>query len=72
MEFPKWIRVYMQYILPVIVTVIYLKGYYDYFIPQGKAVTAGWMCFAALLLLLIFGISLFTGRKKIHSDKKEA
>ena len=71
MEFPKWIRVYMQYILPVIVTVIYLKGYYDYFIPQGKAVTAGWMCFAALLLLLIFGISLFTGRKKIHSDKKE-
>lgn len=66
-NFPKWIRIYMQYILPFIVTVIYLKGYYDYFIPQGKAVTIGWMCFAVLLLVLIFGISVFTGRKKIKS-----
>lgn len=66
-NFPKWIRIYMQYILPVIVTVIYLKGYYDYFIPQGKTVTIGWMCFAVLLLLLIFGISVFTGKKKIKN-----
>ncbi len=64
-KFPKWIRVYMQYILPLIVTGIYLKGYYDYFIPQGIGVTIGWMCFAVLLLVLIFGIAVFTGRKKI-------
>lgn len=66
-NFPKWIRVYMQYILPIIVTVIYLKGYYDFFIPQGKGVTIGWLCFAVALLSVIFGISIFTGRKKIKA-----
>lgn len=66
-KFPKWMRVYMQYILPIIVCVIYLKGYYDFFIPQGKLTTALWMCFAAALLIVIFGISIFTGRKKIKA-----
>lgn len=66
-SFPKWARVYMQYILPIIVTVVYLKGYYDYFLPQGKAVLVGWMIFALALLILIFGVSLLTGRKKKSS-----
>lgn len=66
-KFPKWIRVYMQYILPIIVCVIYLKGYYDFFIPQGKTTTILWMCFAAAMLIVIFGISIFTGRKKIKA-----
>lgn len=61
-SFPRWIRFYMQYILPIIVTIIYLKGYYDTFKAQGTAVLAGWMCFAVLLLAIIFGISIFTGK----------
>lgn len=64
MKFPQWIRLYMQYILPVIVTIIYLKGYYDTFKDKGTALLAGWMCFACLLLAVIFGVSVFTGRKK--------
>lgn len=61
---PKWIRFYMSYILPVIVIVIYLKGYYDTFASQGTGTLIAWMCFAVLLLAIIFGISIFTGRKK--------
>ena len=63
-KFPHWIRFYMQYILPIIVTIIYLKGYYDTFKDKGTGLLIFWMCFACLLLLLIFGISLFTGKKK--------
>ncbi len=67
MKFPKWIRVYMQYILPLIVCVIYLKGYYDFFIPQGKTTTILWMCFAAAMLIVIFGITIFTGKKRVKA-----
>ena len=63
-KFPHWIRLYMQYILPVIVTIIYLKGYYDTFKSKGTAMLVGWFIFAAFLLAVIFGISIFTGRKK--------
>lgn len=63
-KFPKWSRVYMQYILPVIVTVVYLKGYYDFFAGQQTTVRILWMAFALLLLAVIFGVSILTGRKK--------
>ena len=63
-KYPKWLRAYMQYVLPIIVTVIYLKGYYDTFAAKGKNILIPWMCFEVLLLLVIFGISLFTGKKK--------
>lgn len=63
-KFPHWIRLYMQYILPVIIIVIYIKGYYDTFAPRGTTTLAGWLCFAAALLAVIFGISIFTGKKK--------
>lgn len=66
-KLPKWIRFYMSYILPLIVIVIYLKGYYDTFKAQSTGVLIGWMCFAILLLVVIFGISIFTGRKKKKS-----
>lgn len=50
----NWLRIYMTYILPVIIVVVYLKGYYDFFIPQGLGVTLGWMAFAVVLLSVIF------------------
>lgn len=65
-KYPKWSRVYMQYILPLIVSIIYLKGYYDTFAPQGTTTLILWMCFAAAMLIVIFGISIFTGRKKLN------
>ena len=36
--------------LPVIIIVIYLKGYYDKFVGQGTAALAGWMALAVLFL----------------------
>lgn len=68
-KFPKWARAYMQYILPVIVTIVYLKGYYDFFAAQSVTTRILWMAFAVALLLIIFGVSIFTGRK---NTKKSA
>lgn len=62
MKFPTWIRFYMTYILPLIIVVIYLKGYYDTFAGQGTAVLTGWMIFA----LLLVGIIIYTAFAKIR------
>lgn len=65
-----WMRFYMKYLLPLIIVVVYLKGYYDFFSPQGTAVLLRWMAFALLLLVLIFAAAM-TGRsrKKTMSDR---
>ena len=47
----------MTYILPAIIVIVYLKGYYDTFAKMGAKVLAGWMTFAAVLLAIIFGLS---------------
>ena len=52
----------MTYILPLIIVVIYLKGYYDTFARQGTAVLTGWMIFA----LLLVGIIIYTAFAKIR------
>ena len=31
LKFPNWARAYMQYVLPIVVIIVYLKGYYDFF-----------------------------------------
>ena len=61
-SFPKGLRAYMVYILPVIIIVIYLKGYYDMFVGQGTAVLAGWM--AAAVLFLGFVLYCSSGKRK--------
>lgn len=53
MKFPVFIRKYMTYILPLIIVVIYLKGYYDLFVGQGTKVLAFWITIAVAFLLLI-------------------
>lgn len=58
-KLPAWIQGYMTYILPLIVVVVYLKGYYDTFVNMGTAVLLGWMTFAVLLLACIFGIAFY-------------
>ena len=51
------LQFYMTYILPAIIVIVYLKGYYDTFAKMGPKVLAGWMTFAAVLLAIIFGLS---------------
>lgn len=58
-KIPNWIRGYMSYVLPLIIVVVYLKGYYDTFSKMGTAALMGWMTFAVLLLVLIFGVAFY-------------
>ena len=51
-----WLRFYMTYILPLIVVVVYLKGYYDMFKDRELPVLIGWMMFAVLLLAVILWV----------------
>ena len=61
---PSWIRIYMTYILPVILIIVYLKGYYDMFSNRDQATFVLWMAFAILLLVGIFAVSFYTPKKK--------
>ncbi|MCQ2492278.1 MAG: sodium-dependent transporter [Lachnospiraceae bacterium] len=57
MNFPRQVRGYMTYILPIIVVVVYLKGYYDMFAPLGKSMLYFWMVVAFLFLAFVFWFS---------------
>lgn len=65
----KGLCFYMRVILPLIVSVIYLKGYYDMFAGKSKTELVGWMTFAVALLGLTFAISFGLFAKK--EDCKE-
>ena len=53
LHFPKWLRGYMTWGLPVIVVVIYLKGYWDMFAGKGRGYLIPWLIVAAAFLALI-------------------
>ena len=63
-KLPNWIRYYMTYVLPCIIVIVYLKGYYDIFVERGTKVLIGWMAFAFILLGIIFGISFYQGKDR--------
>ncbi len=52
-SFPTGLRGYMAYVLPVIIAVIYLKGYYDKFVGMGTTMLTIWMVIAVLLLTFV-------------------
>lgn len=52
-----WLRIYMVYVQPVIIAVVYLVGYWNYFAGQATWIRATWMIIAVLLLALIYWIS---------------
>lgn len=62
-KLPLWFRKYMSYILPLIITIVYIKGYYDTFCKQSLGIFIGWMCFSVLLVVIIYLIALLTGHK---------
>ncbi len=62
MRFPKLMRGYMTYILPVIIVGIYLKGYWDFFYPKGLHYLIPWMCVA--VAILSFAAWIVFGYKK--------
>lgn len=53
-KLPKSLRYYMQFAIPTLITVIYLKGYYDWFYtyhPMESIVV--WMCIPVVLLAFV-------------------
>lgn len=56
-KFPAGIKGYMSYGLPLLIIIIYLKGYYDKFQPMGTKTLIGWMIVALLFLAFVIGCS---------------
>lgn len=64
LKFPKFIRAYMLYVIPAVVAVIYLKGYYDMFQPKGLSYLIPWMIVGIAMLVLVAWISFGHSKKK--------
>lgn len=62
-RFPKSIEGYMSYALPLVIIVVYLKGYYDKFAPMGTGMLIGWMAFAVALIAFVFFPALYKQKK---------
>lgn len=63
LKFPGALQFYMSFILPAIIIVIYLKGYYDTFSKLGTGQLIFWMCFAVAILAAIFAMVFSKGKK---------
>lgn len=66
-KFPLFMRGYMTYVIPALIIVIYLKGYWDMFAPQAAAeenpmLLLGWMLVPFVFLALLGWFAL-GGRK---------
>ena len=61
-RYPAKIYQYVKYVIPLLIIIIYLKGYYDMFSPHGTTALIFWMCVAVAMLLLIFSFS--TSKRK--------
>ena len=66
-RFPQWIRGYLTFVLPLLVGVIYLKGYHDLFRAQGQTVYMIWMTIAVIFL----GMVIFIAAKKPSPGQKK-
>ena len=64
LKFPKFIRYYMLWVIPAVVAVIYLKGYYDMFRPKGMNYLVPWMIIGIAMLVLVGWISFGHSKKK--------
>lgn len=64
MRFPAAMKGYMTFILPAVVLLIYLKGYWDMFAGQGMRYLLPWM--AAAILFLAFTGWFILGRERGH------
>lgn len=58
------LKAYVSYVVPAIIIVIYLKGYYDMFKVRGTAVLVFWMIIAVLMLAYVLFCAGFFSRKQ--------
>ena len=62
-KLPGFLQGYMTYVLPLIIVIVYLWGYYDFFRGQATKTIILWMCIAVVLLMVVCGI-IFLPQKK--------
>ena len=72
-KFPAGIKVSMSYGLPLLIIIIYLKGYYDKFQPMGTKTLIGWMIVGILIPCICDRMLLWKKvlRKKSGQVKKK-
>ena len=57
------LRTYMTYVLPLIITAVYLKGYWDFFAGRAMGVRLAWMAVAVAFLALVVYL-VFSGKRE--------
>lgn len=57
-RFPKGLKDYVSYGIPLIIVLIYVKGYFDTFQSKGPVMLGCWMAVAAALLAFVFYCAL--------------
>jgi NSS family neurotransmitter:Na+ symporter len=72
LKFPHFLKGYITYGLPLIIILIYLKGYWDMFSPMGTAKLACWMAAACVFLAFVFFCAVFAGGKKKERTANQA
>ncbi len=63
-HYPAFTRPYVQFGVPILIVIIYLKGYYDMFSHYGRPTLIFWMCVAVAFLALIFSFTSSAPRNK--------
>ena len=69
-KFPSFVRPYVAYGIPLIIVLIYLKGYYDKFCGMGTAMLTGWMVVAMILLGFVLLCSFRYNKEKTDIEVK--
>lgn len=64
LRFPKGLKGYVSYVVPLIIIIVYLRGYYETFCNQPVLVFTGWMIFAILLLCFVFFCALHQKKQR--------
>ena len=65
LKFPAMLKAYVGYGIPVIIMIIYLKGYYDKFSGMSTAAFVTWMMIAVLFLGFVLFCALTSSKKKV-------
>lgn len=61
--FPKWLRGYMTYVLPLLILVVYFGGYYDMFKDKDTIEFCLWMGLAVIFAGFVVFLSLYQSKK---------
>lgn len=64
LKFPEKMKFFMSFIIPWLLVIVYLKGYYDMFYSKGNTLFVVWMTIAFLFLLTIAFVTFRKSKKE--------